>query len=98
MQTNSNLKKVDKERIAAIGTLFFASIVIMLIGFAISIFSMLNNINLPVLNSKVHGVLFGVPIIYLGFRYFLAIWNLEVKVFHSSAYFSLDNEEKKLNG
>jgi hypothetical protein len=95
MRNQTNQKNVEREKIAAIGTLFAASIVIMLLGSGISLYSLANSISFPVLNTEVPGVLFGLPVIYLGFRYFLAVRGLKTKVYKASSQFSWNNFKKE---
>lgn len=79
MENQLKKNNIEKEKVAAIGTLFFASVMIIIMGLAISLFSLANNINFPVMHTRVHGALFGVPVIYLGFRYFIAFRDLRTK-------------------
>lgn len=65
-----------KDEVAAIVTLLAASVIIVLLGSIFSIVSLIHHISFPVMRTHVHGSLFGVPLIYLGCRYFSAFREL----------------------
>jgi len=85
---------VGKEKLTAIWTLYVVSIVIILIGAAFSVYSLVNNISIPVLTSQIPGVVFGVVVVFLGARYFLSVRKLKAEVYKSTSTFSWSNFRK----
>ncbi len=85
---------VGKEKIIPIITLYVISGGIILIGAAFSVFSLINNISLPVLTSQVPGAVFGAVMIFLGIRYLLSVKKLKDEVFKSASAFSWGNFKK----
>jgi hypothetical protein len=74
--------------------LFTLATSITLLGFALSIFSLINNISFTVLSSEIPGFVFGLAITFLGARYFLAVNKLKVEVFKEEINFSWSNFKK----
>ena len=85
---------VGKEKIIAIWTLYVASLGITLIGLSFGVYSLVNNISIPVLTSQIPGVVFGVVIAFLGVRYFLSVRKLKTQVYKSTTTFSWSNFRK----
>ena len=85
---------VGKEKIIAIWTLYVASLGITLIGLSFGVYSLVNNISIPVLTSQIPGVVFGVVIAFLGVRYFLSVRKLKAEVYKSTSTFSWSNFRK----
>jgi len=85
---------VGKEKLLPIVTLYVVSGVIILIGAAFSIFSIVNDISLPVLSSQIPGAVFGVVMIFLGIRYLISVKKLKAEVFKSTSSFSWSNFKK----
>jgi hypothetical protein len=77
MNNQSYQKPLERENDYAIAVLHIASIIIMLLGIVVMIFSLVGNIIVPILNTHVQGALFGIPVVYLGFRYFSAVRELK---------------------
>ncbi len=85
---------VEKEKVLAIWTLYSASLVIILIGVAFGVYSLVNGISIPVLSSQIPGVVFGAVIAFLGARYFLSVRKLKSEVYKSTSTFSWSNFRK----
>ena len=85
---------VGKEKAIAIWTLYVTSLGITLIGVSFGVYSLANNINIPVLTSQIPGVVFGVVIAFLGVRYFLSVRKLKTQVYKSTTTFSWSNFRK----
>ena len=97
MKKQSGKPKVGTEKLLPIITLYVVSIIIILIGTTFSIFSLVNNVTLPVLSSQIPGAVFGAIMIFLGLRYLLSVNKLRREVFKSTTVFSWRNfkREKK---
>ena len=85
---------VGKEKIIAIWTLYVASLGITLVGLSFGVYSLVNNISIPVLTSQIPGVVFGVVIAFLGVRYYLSVRKLKAQVYKSTSTFSWSNFRK----
>lgn len=86
---------VERKKIVAIGLLFLTTVAIMLFGVSFSVFSMVKNVSFLVLQTQIHGAIFGVVITFLGVRYFLAVRKLKAEVFKKTSQFSWSNFKKK---
>ena len=85
---------VDKKKTIAIVALFAVSIIIIAMGASFSVISLINNVSFKVLNSSVHGAVFGVVIAFLGVRYFLSVRKLKQEVYKKTSKFSWNNFKK----
>ena len=85
---------VERKKVVAIGALYLVSIAIMFLGLSILIYSLVNHISYLVLNSKIHGAVFGAVITFLGARYFLSVRRLQAEVYKATSKFSWDNFKK----
>ncbi|WP_010247651.1 hypothetical protein [Acetivibrio cellulolyticus] len=83
-----------QKKIFVMAGLFILATSITLLGFALSIFSLINNISFTVLSSQIPGFVFGLAITFLGARYFLAVKKLKVEVFKEETHFSWSNFKK----
>jgi len=90
-----NASGILKSKVIAIGTLTATSVVIALSGAALSVYSILNDVSYKVLNSNIHGTVFGLVIVFLGARYYLTVQNLKERVFKTTAGFSFSNFKKQ---
>lgn len=88
---NNQNRSVDKSKVIAIMTLYVASLLIIVSGVFFSIFSLINNISFQVLNSSVHGAIFGLVVSYLGLRYFFLVKKLKDDVYKTTSRFSWNN-------
>jgi len=95
MQKQISNAPVEKNKVILIGLLFAISVIIALSGVFFSIFSLANDISFKVLNSQIHGAVFGVLVIYFGIRNFLSVKKLRTEVYKSTSRFSWSNFRKK---
>lgn len=93
MKNKNNPPSAEKKKVVIIGMLFLASAVIFLLGAAFCIFSLANDVSFTIMNFKVHGMIFGLVISFLGIRYFLSVRKLKPEVYGSSG-FSWSNFKK----
>lgn len=82
---------VESTKAASITALFITALLIIFLGAALSVYSVLNNISFPVMNSRIHGAVWGAVIIFLGVRYLLAVQKLKAEVYKSTSKFSWSN-------
>ena len=94
MKKNMSAPPVGKEKLIPIITLYVVSGVIILIGTAFAVFSLMNNIMLPVLGSQISGAVFGAVMVFLGIRYLLSTNKLRAEVYKSTSTFSWSNFRK----
>lgn len=93
MKSNPNTS-VKGSKKAAISALFAGSVLIVLMGLAFCVYSILNDVQMPVLNNNVPGAAFGAIIAFLGARYFLAVRKLRANVYRAGSEFSWSNFKK----
>ena len=97
MRSETQQPQADKTRVAMILILYVLSIVIILLGAAFSVFSVINHVQLAVMSSNMPGVVFGMVILFLGIRYFLSLSKLKDEVYKSSGFsWSNFKREKKI--
>ncbi|MEI6578360.1 MAG: hypothetical protein WCN92_02720 [Eubacteriales bacterium] len=94
MQNQTKNSSVEKGKKVLIMSLFAFTILIMLSGVFFIVFSLVNHISLPVLNSNIHGAIFGLLVAYLGVRNFLSVKKLKKEVYKESSRFSWSNFKK----
>ena len=87
-----------KQKAILINLLYAITIIIMLLGVFFIIYSMVNNVSIKVINSSVHGAVFGMVVTYLGARYFLSVTKLKTELYKTTSKFSWSNfkKEKKM--
>lgn len=90
MKNQIKVQRTDN-KFAAILFLQITAILIVLMGVAFSIISVLHNIYFPILSSNVHGSVFGLVVAFLGVRYFLSVQKLKTEVYKSTSQFSWRN-------
>ncbi len=91
MKNQEYTPHVESTKIASIAVLFITSVLIIILGAAFSIYSILNNISFPVMGSQIHGMVFGVVIVFLGVRYLLSVLRLKAEVYKGTSRFSWSN-------
>lgn len=82
---------IDRSKTTPITALFITAILIILVGAALIVFSVINNITFPVLNSQVHGSVWGVVMMFLGVRYLFSVQRLKTEIYQSTSRFSWNN-------
>ncbi|MDD3142148.1 MAG: hypothetical protein PHX08_24730 [Lachnospiraceae bacterium] len=85
----------NRQKDIIINFLFAITIIIMLLGFGFSVYSVVNNVSFQIINSSIHGAVFGMMVIYLGFRYFLSVKKLRGELYKASSKFSWANFKKE---
>lgn len=94
MQKQNNGQNVEKSKVIPITLLLIASILITLSGAFFSVYSILYNSSFTVLNTQVHGIVFGLVVLFLGIRYLLSVQKLKGEVYKSTSRFSWSNFKK----
>ncbi len=84
----------DRAKSAAIRMLFLMAVAITLLGATFSFYSIATGVQFRVLNSQIHGALFGAVIAFLGIRYILSVQKLKTELIRSDAKFSWRNFSK----
>ncbi|BCN31258.1 hypothetical protein [Anaeromicropila herbilytica] len=64
----------------AIFLLYISALMIMFSGAFYSFYSVINHITLKVISSEISGAVFGILVLYLGIRYYIAVLKLRVDV------------------
>lgn len=90
-----NVSTNSRQKAILIHMLFGAAIIIMMLGIAFSGFCVVNNISFKVINSSIHGSIFGLMVAYLGFKYFMSVKKLKGEVYTTTESFSWDNFKRK---
>ena len=97
MKNQACMPAVGKEKMISIVTLYIVSILIILTGTLFGVFSLINNISIPVLSAQIPGAVFGGVVLFLGLRYLLSVNKLKAEVFKSTSTFSWHNFKKEKN-
>jgi hypothetical protein len=87
-QANAGVKTGKK---VSILLLYATSAVIAIMGIVFCGYSLLNNLQITVMQSSVPGAVFGVVVAFLGIRYFLAVGKLRAEVYKPISRFSWSN-------
>ena len=95
MRNPTHQSTIERAGAIPVIALFCASILIFLLGAVFSVYSILCDISLPVMNHPIHGAVWGTVIMFLGLRYFFSVRQLKIKVDQSVSGFSWDNFKKK---
>ena len=69
-----------------ISILYALSISIMLLGAGYFVYSAINNVQMQVMSSTIPGFVFGMVVLFLGFRYFMSLSKLRAEVMKSSGF------------
>lgn len=85
---------VNKQKKIIINLLYLGTLIIIFLGAFFSAYSVLFHINIKVLSSKVPGIVFGLLVAYLGFRYFLQVEQFKSEFYNNNAKFSWKNFKK----
>lgn len=86
-----------KQKIVAITGLYTVTIFIMISGLSFSVYSLSNHVYFRVLNSNIHGAIFGITVCYLGIRYFINVRKLKAEVMENANQFSWSNFKREKN-
>lgn len=85
---------VVKEKRILIGVLYAVAFAIAAMGIAFTAYSLLNQVELTVLQQKVPGAAFGAVVAFLGIRYLLSVRKLKGDVYKTTSQFSWSNFKK----
>lgn len=85
---------VVKEKRLLIGVLYAVALAIAVMGTAFTAYSLLNQVELTVLQQKIPGAAFGAVIAFLGIRYLLSVQKLKREVYKTTSQFSWSNFKK----
>ena len=77
-----------------IGVLFSVAVLITIMGTAFAAYSIVNNVEFPVMQTTVPGAVFGAVIAFLGVRYLLSVKKLKGEVYKNTSRFSWRNFKK----
>lgn len=91
MRNRVNVQTADRWKFYSIMLLFLMSSVIIMLGVAFSIYSLMNEVGFTVLNSRIHGSVFGLVVVFLGVRYLLSVRKLKTEVYKAESKFSWNN-------
>lgn len=91
MKNQTITPSVDRSKTTPIIALFTAAVLIIILGTAFSVYSIMNNISFTVMGSQIHGAIWGAVIIFLGTRYLLSVRKLRAEVYKSTSAFSWKN-------
>lgn len=94
MRNRVNVQTADRGKLYSIMLLFMMSSVIVILGVTFSIYSLINDVGFTVLNSRIHGSVFGLVVLFLGVRYFLSVRKLKGEVYKADSKFSWSNFRK----
>lgn len=95
MSNQVNVKENSLQKVIILNLLYAATIMIMLSGIYFSVISFMNNVSFKVLNTTVHGSIFGILVVYLGAKYFLSVMKFKTEFFKSTSQFTWENFKKK---
>lgn len=97
MKTQSAQKVTtqDMSKKITVNLLLFMSIAISLSGVFFFFYSLIFNVSFKVINTTVSGSIFGLVVLYLGFRYFLMVGKLKKEVYGTTSRFSWSNLKPK---
>jgi len=85
---------VRSGNVTAILALYAASILITVAGVAFCAYSLIYDVQLPMLQTNVPGAVFGAVVAFLGVRYVLAVGKLKAEVYKPTSQFSWRNFKK----
>ncbi len=89
------ISKERKKKKIILLFLYLGTTIIMFLGAYFSAFSVLNHINIRVLEASVPGIVFGLLVLYLGLRYFFMVSDFKTDFYQSNARFSWSNFKKE---
>lgn len=83
-----------KGKYAIVAAMFTGTILITASGLWYAVYSIINNVNLKILNTSIPGFVLAALVAYFGIRYFLLVNKLSKEILKDSAYFSWSNFKK----
>lgn len=88
-------KKHPKQKSYIIFSLYVGSLIIMFMGIFFGAFSVINNIQLKVLSTSIHGIVFGLLVTYLGIKYYFMVTEFKKGFYENDSKFSWSNFKKE---
>ncbi|QHQ59493.1 hypothetical protein Ana3638_00675 [Anaerocolumna sedimenticola] len=85
---------IARQKAVSVLILYTVTLMIIFLGIFFTAFSLINGINISVLNSRIPGVIFGLLVLYLGIRYYLSVSKLKEELSKSTYEFSWKNFKK----
>lgn len=82
---------VDSSKTTPIRALFITAALITAMGIGFMVFSVIANIQFPVMNVEVHGAVWGLIVMFLGVRFLFSVQRLKAEVYKSTSQFSWSN-------
>jgi len=95
MSNQNNGKANDRKKTIIVSFLYMGTMIIMFLGIFFGAFSVLNDISIPILNTTVPGIVFGMLVTYLGVRYYLMVSSFKTEFYKSNDKFSWSNFKKE---
>jgi len=95
MKNQIDVSNNFKQKAIIINLLYATTIIIVLLGASFIVYSIINNVSFKVINSSVHGAVFGLVVAYLGARYFLSVTKLKAELYKTTSQFSWSNFKKE---
>ena len=75
-----------KGKVVMLVILYIVSVLIMLLGAGYFVYCAINNVQMQVMSSTIPGFVFGMVVLFLGFRYFMSLSKLRAEVMKSSGF------------
>ena len=91
LMTKTSVRKNGISQKAAIGSLFAAAGLIVIMGLGFAVFGAVNHLSLYVLNAEIPSALFGIVIAFLGIRNLFAVHRLSKRITAEGGEFSWQN-------
>ena len=88
---NQPIPEVDRSKTTSIALLFGTAALIFVGGAAFTAYSVVSDVQFPMLGSEVHGAVLGAILMFLGIRYLLSVRKLSLEVYKSTSRFSWEN-------
>ncbi len=85
------LSTTDRSKTVPVTTLFVTAVLIFILGAAFSVYSIISQVSLKVLDYQVPGAVWGMVMMFLGIRYYVAVRRLKAEVYKSTTQFSWDH-------
>ena len=87
----TSVRKNSISQKAAVGLLFAAAGLIVVLGTGFAVFGVVNHLSLNVMNTEIPSALFGIVIVFLGIRDFFAVHRLSKRITAEGGEFSWQN-------
>ncbi len=87
-------KNSDRSKLFSIIGLFIMASLILVSGVVFSIYSLVAHVQFLVMTTEVPGIVFGLVISFLGFRYMVSVMRLKSELTTTDAKFSWSNFKK----